>query len=35
MIVVYIVADLVARATRIAVEKLGESVEVTDFWSCI
>jgi hypothetical protein len=31
MIVVYIVADLVARATRIAVEKLNEPVEVTDF----
>jgi len=31
MIVVHIVADLVARATRIVVEKLGESVEVTDF----
>jgi hypothetical protein len=35
MIVVHIVADLVARATRIVVEKLSKPVEVTDFWSCI
>jgi hypothetical protein len=35
MIVVYIVADLVARAIRVTVEKLSKPVEVTDFWSCI
>jgi phenylpyruvate tautomerase PptA (4-oxalocrotonate tautomerase family) len=35
MIVVYIVADLVARVARIVVEKLNEPVEVTYIWSCI
>jgi hypothetical protein len=35
MIVVHVVADLVARSTRIAVEKLNEPVEVTYIWSCI
>jgi hypothetical protein len=31
IIVVYIVADLVARVVRIAVERLGEPIKITDF----